>query len=186
MLALFQDARKKVKGTGERRENWHWVLKDNLCPLDRHHRTRGVAKGMGWTVLQTNGETGEREVGGGNWESVLGLGNWGKAGGRDNGQREGTGVNVRQASSRIPWMSSFASGSCSVTPVVSNSLRPYGLKAAGLLCPWDFPGKNAAVGCCALLQVTLPIQGSKLCLLYCRQILYSWATKEAHQIFKRY
>ena len=28
--------------------------------------------------------------------------------------------------------------------VVSDSLRPYGLQPAWLLCPWDSPGKNAA------------------------------------------
>ena len=43
---------------------------------------------------------------------------------------------------------------------MSNSLRPY-----GLLCPWDSPGKNTAVGCCALLQGIFPTQGSNLCLL---------------------
>ena len=33
--------------------------------------------------------------------------------------------------------------SCSV---VSNSSQPYGLQPTRLLCPWDFPGKNTAVG----------------------------------------
>ena len=32
----------------------------------------------------------------------------------------------------------------------SNSLLPYGLQPAKLLCPCDFPGKNAGVGCLAL------------------------------------
>ena len=47
--------------------------------------------------------------------------------------------------------------------------------ATGLLCPWDSPGKNTGVGCHALLQGILPIQGSSpllLCLLHCRQILW--------------
>ena len=35
---------------------------------------------------------------------------------------------------------------------MSDSLRPYGLEPTGLLCPWDFPGKNTGVGCQALLQ----------------------------------
>ena len=39
--------------------------------------------------------------------------------------------------------------SCSV---VSDSLWPYGLKPARLLCPWDSPGKNTGVGSHALLQ----------------------------------
>ena len=33
--------------------------------------------------------------------------------------------------------------SCSV---VSNSVRPYGLEPATLLCPWDSPGKNTSPG----------------------------------------
>ena len=36
--------------------------------------------------------------------------------------------------------------------VVSDSLRPYGLQPARLLCPWDSPGKNTGVGCHFLLQ----------------------------------
>ena len=34
--------------------------------------------------------------------------------------------------------------SCSV---MSDSLSPYGLQPARLLCPWDSPGKNPGVGC---------------------------------------
>ena len=52
--------------------------------------------------------------------------------------------------------------------VVSNSLRPHGLKPARVLCPWDFPGKNTGVGCHALLQGVFPTQGLNprlLCLL---------------------
>ena len=43
--------------------------------------------------------------------------------------------------------------------VVSNSLRPHGLQPTGLLCPWDFPGKNTGVGCHFLLQGNLPDSG---------------------------
>ena len=32
--------------------------------------------------------------------------------------------------------------------------------------PWDSPGKNTGVGCCALLQGIFPAQGSNLCLLH--------------------
>ena len=42
--------------------------------------------------------------------------------------------------------------------------------------PWDFPGKNTGAGCHFLLQGFFPTQGSNLCLLHCRQILYLWAT----------
>ena len=47
-----------------------------------------------------------------------------------------------------------------------------------LLCPWDSPGKNTGEGYHALLQGTFLPQGSNLCLLHCRQILYCWATRE--------
>ena len=49
----------------------------------------------------------------------------------------------------------------SVTLVVSDSLRPYGLQPTRLVCPWDSPGKNIGVGFHAFLQGTLPAQGSK-------------------------
>ena len=52
--------------------------------------------------------------------------------------------------------------SCSV---VSNCLQPYRLQPTRLLCPWDSPGKNAGVGCHALLQRIFPTQGLNLCLL---------------------
>ena len=32
--------------------------------------------------------------------------------------------------------------------------------------PWDFPGKNTGVGCCALLQGIFPTQESNPCLLH--------------------
>ena len=35
---------------------------------------------------------------------------------------------------------------------MSNSLRPHGLQPARLLRPWNFPGKNTAVGCHFILQ----------------------------------
>ena len=50
---------------------------------------------------------------------------------------------------------------------VSDSLQPYGLQPAWLLCPWDSPGKNTGVGCQALLQGIFPTQGLNL-LLFCR------------------
>ena len=68
--------------------------------------------------------------------------------------------------------------SCSV---VSDSLQPHGLEPARLLCPWEYsPGKNTRVGCHALLQGILLTHGSNLGLLHYRQILYLWATREAH------
>ena len=35
---------------------------------------------------------------------------------------------------------------------MSDSVQPYGLKPAWVLCPWDSPGKNTGVGCHDLLQ----------------------------------
>ena len=75
-----------------------------------------------------------------------------------------------------------SSPACSVTSVVSDSLRP---QPTGLLCPWEFwgsclpcPGKKTGVGCHALLQRIFPTQGLNLSLLHCRQILYHWAARE--------
>ena len=49
---------------------------------------------------------------------------------------------------------------CSVASVVADSLRPYGLQPARLLCPWDSPGNNTGVSCNALLQGIFLTQGS--------------------------
>ena len=72
---------------------------------------------------------------------------------------------------------------CVSCSVVSNSMRPYGLKPTRLLCPWDSPGKNTGVGCCAIFQGIFLTQGSNLYHLglTCtgRQVLYHWATREA-------
>ena len=43
--------------------------------------------------------------------------------------------------------------------VLSDSLQPYGLQPARLLCPWDSPCKNTGVGCHFLLQEIFPTQG---------------------------
>ena len=65
--------------------------------------------------------------------------------------------------------SKSVSFSCSIIP---SSLWPHGLQPTRLLCPWDFPGKDAGVGCHFLLQRIFPTQGSNPGLLHCRQILY--------------
>ena len=36
--------------------------------------------------------------------------------------------------------------------IVSDSLRPQGAEPHGLLCPWNFPGRNPRVDCYFLLQ----------------------------------
>ena len=50
---------------------------------------------------------------------------------------------------------------------------------SGLPCPWDSPGKNTGVGSHSLLQGIFLTQGSNLCLLHCRQILYHLSHTEA-------
>ena len=62
--------------------------------------------------------------------------------------------------------------------VLFDSSWPHGLKPARLLCPWDFPGKNTGVGCCTLLLGIFLTQGLNTAVLYCRWILYCWATGE--------
>ena len=49
---------------------------------------------------------------------------------------------------------------------VQCSVTPWNIQHARHLCPWDFPGKNTAVGCHFLLQGILPTQGSNLRLLH--------------------
>ena len=71
----------------------------------------------------------------------------------------------------LPFPSFFESESRSV---VSDSLQPHGLYS-----PWNSPGQNTEVGSRSLLQGIFPTQGSKPGLPHCRQILYSWATREA-------
>ena len=50
--------------------------------------------------------------------------------------------------------------------VVSDSLRLHGLLPAGLLCPWNFPGKNTEAGCHLLLQGIFPTFRSNLHFLH--------------------
>ena len=54
---------------------------------------------------------------------------------------------------------------CWVASVASDSSWLCGLQPAGLLCPWDSPGKNMGVGCYALLQGIFQTQGSNPHLL---------------------
>ena len=56
--------------------------------------------------------------------------------------------------------------------VVSNSLRPYGLKPARLLCPWGFSRREYWSGLPCLPPGIFPTQGSNPGLPHCRRILY--------------
>ena len=55
---------------------------------------------------------------------------------------------------------------CQVVSVMSNSVRPYGVQPARLLCPWDSPGKNTSEVCRALLQEIFLTKGSNPHLLH--------------------
>ena len=69
---------------------------------------------------------------------------------------------------------------------MSDSLWPFGLYPARLLCPWGFSGNNTGVGCHFLLQGIFPTQGlntSLLWLLHCRQILYPLSHQEAQIVY---
>ena len=57
---------------------------------------------------------------------------------------------------------------CHVASVVSDTVQPHGLhteEPTRPLCPWDFPGRDAGVGCFALLQGIFLTQVSNSCLL---------------------
>ena len=63
--------------------------------------------------------------------------------------------------------------------VMSDSLQPYGLQPARLLCPWDSPGKNTGVGCHFLLQGIFLTQEQNRVSCIGRWILCHWAIWEA-------
>ena len=60
----------------------------------------------------------------------------------------------------------------------------HGLHPTRLLCPWDFPGNDTAVGCHFLLQGIFPTQGLSPGLLHCRQILYLLSYKGSPNYFR--
>ena len=63
------------------------------------------------------------------------------------------------------WVMGLNVWACSIVQLCP-ALRPRGLRPARLLCPWDSPGKDTAVGCHALLQGIFPTQGSNQGLLH--------------------
>ena len=69
----------------------------------------------------------------------------------------------KQLSQKQTFSTSFSSSSPALCCVPSrfspDSLHPYGLQPARLLCPWWSPGKNTGVGCHVLLQGIFPTQG---------------------------
>ena len=83
---------------------------------------------------------------------------------------------MEQRRKLLHWISPVSgkvTGTCvcmrAVSSVMWDSLWPYGLQPSRLLCPWDSPGKNAGVGCHALLQGIFLTQEQNpylLCLLH--------------------
>ena len=60
---------------------------------------------------------------------------------------------------------------CSVASAVSDFVQLHRLQPTRLVCPWDSPGKNAGVGCPALLQGIFPTQGLNWSLCIGRRVL---------------
>ena len=70
---------------------------------------------------------------------------------------------------------------------MSNSLRPHGLQPTRLLCPLDFPGKSAGVGChCLLLPcLLLGLKHSLYCVLgRSKWVQYFWQTRKGTEALK--
>ena len=68
--------------------------------------------------------------------------------------------------------------------VVSNSLRPFGLRPIRLPCPWDFPGKNTDWSELQfLLQGIFPTQGLSLCVLHWQADSLPVSHREAHTFY---
>ena len=61
---------------------------------------------------------------------------------------------------------------CLVAKSCQTFLRLHGLEPASLLCPWDFSGKNARVGCQVFLWVIFLTQGSD----HCSPCFSNWLT----------
>ena len=68
---------------------------------------------------------------------------------------------------------------------------PTDRRSPGVLCPWDFLGKNTGVGCHFLLQGIFLSQGSNLGLLHCRYslLMSHWESpyiKDVNPLFLKY
>ena len=67
---------------------------------------------------------------------------------------------------------------CSVAQPCPTLVTLWTIQPTRFLCPWDFPGKNAGVGCHFLLQgIFLNHRLNRLCCIG-KWILYHWATWE--------
>ena len=81
--------------------------------------------------------------------------------------------NIQHKREVLRFLMVSVSVSCSV---LSNSLW---LQPHGLLCPWNFLGKNPRVGCHSLLQGVYLTQGLNQGLLHCGWILYHLRYQES-------
>ena len=61
---------------------------------------------------------------------------------------------------------------CYLAPLCLTLCDPMDCSPTRLLCPWNSPGRNAGVGCHALLQGIFPTQGWNLGRLHCRRVLH--------------
>ena len=86
--------------------------------------------------------------------------------------------NCRQISLRNINTRSVESISLSVLSVIPWTTR--------LLPPWDFPGKNTAVGCHFLFQGIFPTQESNRGLLHSRQTLYHLNYQGSTKVFYKH
>ena len=68
---------------------------------------------------------------------------------------------------------------CSITNLCPTLCNPHGLDPTRLLCPWDFPGKNAGVSGHFLLKGSFRIR-DQTHICFGRQILCPWTTWEAY------
>ena len=75
---------------------------------------------------------------------------------------------------------------CGNHSVLSDSLWLHGLEPTRLLCPWNSPGKNIAVGCHALLQVIFPTSDQTQVYCHADRFLTIWAILEAMPVLDMY
>ena len=76
-----------------------------------------------------------------------------------------------------------SSVSCSVVPI---SLRPHGLQATRLLCPWDFPGKDTGVGSAGSSKKQESFRKTSISALRTMPKPQVWITMNCGKFFKRW
>ena len=101
--------------------------------------------------------------------STVSLDLWERPSGRQpQGQSSKKSLGVRGCLNKMPENITLFTVTCAVVSCFSRVQLYVTLwteKPARLPCPWNSPGKNTGVGCCALFQVISLTQGSNLLLL---------------------